>query len=232
MARVAKGRRNRVLQVARLRREDFQFARLDVAAAAPGSLIVRIVPHLEPGEDGELPLGGTTWAELALIDILTALPESPDDVGAVDAIAAGSPVLRRAVADLVVGRRGELLDVTFDLRRVSGETITSRLTPAQTIALRRTLSAPTVERVVETRVGVLDGMRTRRRLFYFRIESEPEIHGLIDEDLLQTVRDNLDRRVEATLEVVSVQSRAGRRTARSYRLLDVRPAEEQELPPA
>jgi hypothetical protein len=230
VARVAKARRNRVLLVERLRREDFVVARLDVAAAAPGSLVVKIQPHLQPAQDGEIPLGGTTWAELALIDILTALPESEGDDASVEAILAGSPILRRAVADLVVGRRGELLDVSFDLRRASGETITSRLTPNHTIALRRTLSAPTEERFVERRVGVLDGVRTRRRLFYFRVENEPEIHGLIQEELVDAVKANLDRRVEVTLEVVTTRSKGGKRGARSYLLLDIQPAQTDPLP--
>lgn len=232
VARLAKGRRTRVLEVRRLRLEDLKIARLDVLAASPGSLIVKVQPHLEAQADDEVPLGGTTWAEIALTDLLSALPEDDADSGALDGIAAASPVLRRAVADLVLGRKGELLDVSFDFQRVRGERITSRLTPNQSIALRRTLSAPTTERFLETRVGVLDGMRTRRRLFYFGNEDEPEIHGLIDEELLPAVRENLDRRVEVVLEVVSTRSKAGQRSQRSYRLIAVQPAEAEPLPPA
>ncbi len=231
VARVAKGRRFRVPEVRRIRKEDFLLARLDVFAASPGSLVMHVQPHMEPASHGEdeLPLGGTTWGEVGLVDLLRALPEHETDDGAVDAITAGPPVLRRAVADLVLARGMEALDIGFRLQRPSGDEIVSRLAPEHVRTLRRSLSVPTVERSVETRVGVLDGVRTRRRLFYFQPQGEVEIHGLVDEELLPAVRDNLDRRVVAVLEVVTTRSRAGQRGQRSYRLLQVQAAQQHEI---
>jgi hypothetical protein len=76
---------------------------------------------------------------------------------------------------------------------------------------------------------VLDGVRTRRRLFYFRVENEPEIHGLIQEELVDAVKENLDRRVEVTLEVVTTRSKAGKRRSRSYLLLEIQPVQTDPL---
>ncbi len=114
VARVAKARRTHALQVKRLLKADIAAARLDVLAAAPGSLLIELRPHLErqaaQPDDGqaEVPLGTSTWAEQAMVELIRVLPENGADEGALDAIPAADPVLRRAVNDLVTGRGAQL----------------------------------------------------------------------------------------------------------------------------
>lgn len=221
VARLAKGRRTGASDVARIRLADVNDARLNVIATAPGSLIVKVQPHVEPQSDETLPLGTGTWAEQALFDLVRALPETEKDDDALDAIAVASPVMRRAISDLVLNRRGAFLDVELQMPQPAGEVLRSRLTPDHARALRRTLNIASEERHVETRRGRFDGVRTRRRIFYLETQAEGEIHGLVDEDLLEAVKRNIDRVVEVTLEVIVTRSRSGKASPRRYRLVAI-----------
>jgi len=225
VARVAKARRTHALEVKRLLKQDVAAARLNVLAAAPGSLIVELRPHIEPSRDDddeqpEIALGTSTWAEQAMIELIRVLPESRDDEAAVDSIPAADPVLRRAINDLVTGKGGQL-DVAFALQRPDSENLYGQLSSDQAKELRRSLDITTEDLVIETRRGRLDGLRTKRRLFYLEVPGGTEIHGLVDQDLLTVVRDNLDRTVNVRLEVLNQRSRSGRTTQRRYRLIDV-----------
>jgi hypothetical protein len=226
VARVAKARRTHAIEVKRLFKADVAAARLDVLTAVPGSWIVELRPHLvqQPADDeeeqAEIPLGTSTWAEQAMVEILAVLPEGPEDEAALDAIAVAEPVIRRAVTDLVSGR-GQQLDVGFSLERPQGEPLAGRITTDQARALRRALDIESEERIIETRRGRLDGLRTKRRIFYLEVPGGQELHGLVDEDLLPVVRDNLDRVVNVRLEVVISRSKSGRVSQRRYHLVGV-----------
>jgi hypothetical protein len=163
----------------------------------------------------------TPWVDLALRDLLTALPESPEDDDAVDSIQAAEPVLRRSIADLVVGRPSSTVDVSFHLRQVQAESVRSVLSAAQTKRLQRDLAVTRQDRLIEHRQGRLDGLRTKRRIFYLETPGQREIHGLIDEDLMPSVREYLDRVVDVALEVVVTRTRAGQAGHRTYRLINI-----------
>jgi hypothetical protein len=233
VARVAKARRTHALEVKRILKADVEAARLNVVAAGPGSLTVELRPHLHtPSADEqeeEIPLGTSTWAEQAMIELIRVLPESRDDEAAVDSIPAADPVLRRAINDLVTGKGGQL-DVDFALERPDGAQLFGQLSRAQAAELRKSLDISTEERTIEIRRGRLDGLRTKRRLFYLEVPGGAEIHGLVDEDLLTVVRDNLDRVVNVRLEVLNQRSRSGRATQKRYRLIGVYDEPEQLLP--
>jgi hypothetical protein len=165
-----------------------------------------------------IPGGDTFVAELALRELIRALPESAEDEAALDAIAVADPVVRRAVGDLVLRRKGELLDVGFRLELTDDEPVESHLSPVQVKALRRTLNIASEDRTVEVRRGRLDGVRSRRRIFYL-VSGGSEIHGLVDEELLPTVKAKLDQMVDVRLEVIVSRTKAGRASHRRYRLL-------------
>jgi hypothetical protein len=74
--------------------------------------------------------------------------------------------------------------------------------------------------------GRLDGVRTKRRIFYLETESGAEIHGALDlESSLNDVRENLDRQVVVRLEVEQTQSASGQRSHPRYRLLRILPSQ-------
>lgn len=231
IARLAKARRTRVIEVKRLARGDIDRARLNVLAAAPGSLTFQIQPQPAEDDENKLPSGGTTWTEIAMTDLLGALPETAEDSDVVDALGAGEPVLRRAVADLVQGSRSTNLHMDFNLHRPGRESLTSRLSAEQIWILRRTLNVPTEDRSTQRRKGRLDGVRTRRRIFYLELPSGGEIHGLIDEELLPEVRKRLENVIDVTLEVVTYRTRSGRAGQARYRLIGI-DAEQPSLPNA
>jgi len=58
-----------------------------------------------------------------------------------------------------------------------------------------------------------------------------EIHGFVDESLVNTVKANLDEEVEVALESFVLRSAAGRRSQRRYRLIEVA-GQQSQLPPA
>lgn len=227
VARLAKARKKRVSEVRRLTHDDLDEARLDVREALAGSLVIQMVSSKEHPADADetLSASGETLAELALIELVAALPETSEDDATVDAIPAARPVLRRAVADLVSGWKASSVGFQFSVERNSSVVATSELSAAQIQMLDASLAERDDERLVERRRGRLDGVRTRRRLFYFEPEGGGEIHGLIEEELLPSVLEYLDGRlVDVELEVVVGRLRAGQLLHRSYRLVSIRAA--------
>jgi len=89
-----------------LQRVQRAVARLDVAASVPRSVIVDLRPRAQSdGEErGELPPSGVSWAEIDAVELVRALPEGPNDEESMDSLFSTSPVVRRAVADLILFR--------------------------------------------------------------------------------------------------------------------------------
>ena len=107
---------------------------------------------------------------------------------------------------------------------VSGETIDSVLSAEQAGVLKSSLSESRVDRRTITIQGRLDGVRTKRRIFYLEPESGAEIHGAVDLELLEAVRTNLDRQIFATLEEERIRTLSGRRNQPLYRLIRIESA--------
>lgn len=233
VARLAKARRSRVADVVKLQLLDFEVARLDVAASVPGSVIVDLRPHAQSdGEErGELPPAGVSWAEIGAVELVRALPEGPNDEESMDSLFSASPVVRRAVADLIFGLPNQNLDISLAVKRVTGERIVSSLSVGQSESLRERLNIIREEREIVRMQGRLDGLRTRRQIFYFETRAGVEIHGFVDESLVNTVKANLDEEVEVALESFVLRSAAGRRSQRRYRLIEVA-GQQSQLPPA
>ncbi|GLW59282.1 hypothetical protein [Kitasatospora phosalacinea] len=224
VARLAKARRARLADVARLLPLDLDLARLNVRATAMGSLIVDLVPQTASetadGSENLLP-AGSSWAEIGAIELVRALPENPNDEASLDSLTSASPVVRRAVADLIHGLPNPKLNIDFTLRQRSGEKLTSCLTAPQANILRERLDSVREERQVVRMRGRLDGLRTRRQIFYFETPAGGEIHGYVDDSLMSAVKENLDAQVDVALESFVNRSGSGKASQRRYRLIEV-----------
>ncbi|MEE1813735.1 hypothetical protein PUR59_01595 [Streptomyces sp. SP18ES09] len=220
VARLAKARRSRLADVVRLSAEDFQLARFNVTSASFGSLSVKLAPDLPAVEEGEVRLTGPGWAEIGMVELIRALPESAVDDASIDSLLGASPVVRRAVSDLVDGMNAQVT-MQLALKRQSGETLRSQLSPNQTREIRRRLDVAREERQVARVRGRLDGLRTRRQIFYFETKAGVEIHGYVDDSLIEAVKQNLDREVDVALEITIQRSHSGKTSQKHYRLLSV-----------
>ncbi|WP_143674042.1 hypothetical protein [Streptomyces sp. or3] len=222
VARLAKARRSRLADVVRLTSGDFDLARLNVATASLGSWVVDLsYPVVE--EDSPASASSTLWTEIGVVELIRALPEDDGDDQSIDSIDAASPVIRRAVSDLVskVSDKRPELSLSLSVRRTSGEVLRSSVTPRQASILREKLAVAREERGIIRVRGRLDGLRTRRQIFYLEVSEGREIHGFVDESLMPAVRENLDHLVEVELETFVMRSRSGRASQRQYRLMRV-----------
>ncbi|MEV4338037.1 hypothetical protein [Streptomyces sp. NPDC049590] len=232
VARLAKARRVRRADVIRLQPLDLVAARLDVAASMAGSIIVDLQPHAPTVEEeqGDLAPAGVSWAEVGAVELVRALPESPDDEASIDSLFSASPVMRRAVADLISDLPNPNLDISLAVQRGTGERISSVLSAGQAATLRERLGVIREEREIIRMQGRLDGLRTRRQIFYFEPPTGSEIAGFVDDSLVSVVREHLDQEVEVRLESFVLRSAAGRRSQRRYRLIEVA-GQQSQLPP-
>jgi hypothetical protein len=190
-----------------------------------GNMIVFGFPEPEVDTAGDsLAVTAETLAERAARELVTVLPRSADDDASLDAVLAQRPTVRNAVNDIAqaVPKRADALG--FRMVLVSGEAIDSVLSVAQANVLKSSLSESRVDRRTITIRGRLDGVRTKRRIFYLEPESGPEIHGAVDLELLEAVRDNLDRQIIATLEEERIRTLSGRRNQALYRLIRIEAA--------
>ncbi|MGW6275510.1 hypothetical protein [Streptomyces sp. NPDC055060] len=148
-----------------------------------------------------------------------------------DSLFSASPVVRRAVADLIFDMPNRSLDISLAVKRGTGENIVSSITAVQSESLRERLNIIREEREIIRMQGRLDGLRTRGQIFYFETPAGVEIHGVVDESLVNTVKAHLDEEVEVALESFVLRSAAGRRSQRRYRLIEVA-GQQAQLPPA
>ncbi|MEU6387021.1 hypothetical protein ABZ847_26075 [Streptomyces bauhiniae] len=228
VARLAKARRARLADVVRLSQSDFDVARLNVASASVGSWVVEL-KYPEVQEDSRFSEASTLWAEVGMVELIRALPEDDADEQSIESIGAASPVIRRAVADLISDRPESQPGISLSVCRKSGEFLRSTVTPQQASSLREKLAVVREERGVVRYRGRLDGLRTRRQIFYLELEGGREIHGYVDESLMPAVKSNLDREVEVELETFVLRAKSGKSSQRQYRLIRV--GEEQtQLP--
>ncbi|MFM9626574.1 MULTISPECIES: hypothetical protein [Streptomyces] len=232
VARLAKARRARVADVVKLLPLDFEVARLDVAASTAGSIIVDLQPHVPAADDDRdrLAPAGVSWAEIGAVELVRALPEGPEDDESLDSLFSASPVVRRAVSDLIFKLPNPDLDISLAVQRGTGERIVSSLSAGQAESLRDRLQIIREEREIIRMQGRLDGLRTRRQIFYFETPAGAEIHGFVDESLVGVVKEHLDQEVDVALESFVLRNVAGKRSQRRYRLIEVA-GQLSQLPP-
>ena len=134
------------------------------------------------------------------------------------------PTVRNAVNDIAQAVPPRADGLGFRMTLVSGEAIDSVLSSEQAGVLKSSLSESRVDRQTVTMIGRLDGVRTKRRIFYLEPQSGAEIHGAVDLELMEAVRANLDRQIIATLEEERIRTLAGRRNQPLYRLVRIESA--------
>jgi hypothetical protein len=109
------------------------------------------------------------------------------------------------------------------LTPTAGEQVTRSMTTEQARILQGSLRESREAVGYETVRGRLDGVRTRRRIFYLDRESGGTIQGAVAEDLLDEIKENLDRPVTARLRVVRTTTIDGRRGRPVFELLEITP---------
>jgi hypothetical protein len=193
-----------------------------------GNVMVFGFPVVED-EVPEGTLAGTVAATLAVQaarELVNVLPSSAEDDAAVDAVLAQRPTVRNAVNGIVKVVPPKADGLGFRLTPSLGEPVSSVLSRDQARVLKDSLAELRVDTHQVTMTGRLDGVRTKRRIFYLETESGSEIHGALDiESSLADIRENLDRHVAVRLEVEQTQSASGQRSHPRYRLLRIEPAQ-------
>jgi hypothetical protein len=161
-------------------------------------------------------------AEQAVRELIENMPETTQDQRALSLLPSRRLAIRSAVSTLA-GAVKSTSSLTLTLANHQGEFDTSVLTVDQAREVPDLLSATSVETEVFSVDGVMDGMRTRRRLFYL-IESEAtggrEFEGSVSLDQLDDLQRAMGHPVTARIRrTVNVRA-DGARTQPSYNLVD------------
>jgi hypothetical protein len=203
---------------------DRERARL-IQRGQTGNVIIFGFPESKVGaEEDDLGITTETLAERAVRELVSVLPSSADDDASLDAVLAQRPTVRNAVNDIAqaVPQRAEGLGLR--MVPVSGEAIESVLSVEQAGVLKSSLAESRLDlRTINIR-GRLDGVRTKRRIFYLQPASGAEIHGAVDLELMESVRANLDQHIIATVEEARLRTLTGRRNQPLYRLVRIESA--------
>lgn len=174
------------------------------------------------GDDALINDGIETLSERAVKELCDFLPANGSDDGALDAVLLQRDTVRNAVSDIVnavVKNTG----IGLHLSPTSGEEVHRSMTLDQAKVLHGSLRESREAVGYETVSGRLDGVRTRRRIFYLERESGGTIQGAVAPDLLDQIKENLDRPVTARLRVVRATTIDGRRGRPVHELLDITP---------
>lgn len=166
----------------------------------------------------------TTLSERAVLDLVTLLPEHGEDDTALDSVLVRRRVERSAVSDIVkaVHETSHGIQLVFEPKGLrTDQTFPSQLSVDQAETLRDSLRQTEIERKVIHVRGTLDGMRTKRRLFYLEQDNGPSIQGAVGDDLLPQLRMHMSRHVHAIIEEVRYSEKSGKRGRPSYSLMSI-----------
>jgi hypothetical protein len=162
-----------------------------------------------------------TLAVQAARELVNVLPSSEDDDAALDAVLAQRPTVRNAVTDIVNAVPSRAAGLALRLTPGSGDPVNSVLSAEQASMLKESLKETRIGRRFVTISGRLDGVRTKRRIFYLELENGREIHGALNLESLDDIRTNLGRPVTVRLEEEQTESVSGRRSQPLYRLISI-----------
>ncbi len=191
-----------------------------------GNTIIFGFPEVEDKAPGTLPgVVPETLAVRAARELVSMLPSSAEDDAAIDAVLAQRETVRNAVDDIVKAVPRKADGLSFELSQGFEDPVSSILSQEQAGMLRDSLQETRTARERILMPGRLDGVRTKRRIFYLEPESGGEIHGALDLESLEEVRANLNRQVIVRLEREQIISASGRRAQPLYRLLGFEPAQ-------
>lgn len=184
-----------------------------------GNTIFFGFPEPEPA-DALIHDGIETLSERAVKELCDFLPANGSDDGALDAVLLQRDTVRNAVSD-VVNAVTKNAGIGLQLTPTAGDEVVRSLTSDQAKVLHSSLRESREEIGYETVSGRLDGVRTRRRIFYLERESGGTIQGAVAPDLLDEIKENLDRPVTARLRVVRTTTTDGRRGRPVHELLEI-----------
>jgi hypothetical protein len=187
-----------------------------------GNAIFFGFPELDVSDDALIVDGIETLSERAVKELCDFLPANGSDDGALDAVLLQRDTVRNAVSD-IVNAVAKNAGIGMALTPTAGEQVTRSMTTEQARILQGSLRESREEVGYETVRGRLDGVRTRRRIFYLDRESGGTIQGAVAPDLLDQNKDNLDRPVTARLRVVRTTTIDGRRGRPVFELLEITP---------
>jgi hypothetical protein len=173
-------------------------------------------------EDALINDGLETLSERAVKELCDFLPANGSDDGALDAVLLQRDTVRNAVSD-IVNAVTKNSGIGLQLTPTSGEQVARSMTTEQARVLSNSLRETRDAVGYETVSGRLDGVRTRRRIFYLERESGGTIQGAVAPDLLDRIKAHLDRPVTARLRVVRTTTIDGRRGRPVHELLEITP---------
>lgn len=165
--------------------------------------------------------GIETLSERAVKELCDFLPVNGSDDGALDAVLLQRDTVRNAVSD-IVNAVMRTASIALSLVPTTGEEVARSMTSEQARVLQSSLRESREDVGYETVTGRLDGVRTRRRIFYLERDTGSTIQGAVAPDLLDKIKENLDRPVTARLRVVRTTTIDGRRGRPVYELLEIR----------
>ena len=187
-----------------------------------GNAIFFGFPELDVSDDALIVDGIETLSERAVKELCDFLPANGSDDGALDAVLLQRDTVRNAVSD-IVNAVAKNAGIGMALTPTAGEQVTRSMTTEQARILQGSLRESREAVGHETVSGRLDGVRTRRRIFYLEREGGGTIQGAVAPDLLDKLKENLDRPVTARLRVVRATTIDGRRGRPVFELLEITP---------
>jgi len=172
-------------------------------------------------------LDGTSVAHLAeeaMRELVNTLPESPTDTQSLQVLSGRRVGIRSAVANLARAVSATD-DICLSLKTGrEGRPQISIMTKTQASEISELLMTKTTEVTEASFHGILDGMRSRRRLFYV-VSEDPlntqEFEGVVEPSLLPSVQSALNERVHAKVSKTVTVSGDGTRSHPVYSLLSL-----------
>ncbi|WLQ05056.1 hypothetical protein [Arthrobacter oryzae] len=192
-----------------------------------GSTVYFSFPEPDAPEQDEMPGLGPhrTLAEAAIHELLEILPSTSDDDRSLDAVLGQRMTLRSAISHLVEAVQSNESGLGLTFTAAGSRSYSSVLTSEQADVLSDALMASHEDIRIIEQEGVLDGMRSSRRVFYLQPDSGVDIYGAVDASLLPQVQQHLGQRIHARLEASTIQQRSGKKSTTTYRLLALTPVQ-------
>ncbi|MEV0538234.1 hypothetical protein [Nocardia salmonicida] len=180
-------------------------------------------PELFAGEDMRSLTG------YAVQDMCQVLPEGPEDDLALDAVLSLPITQRVAIQQLVKAvaktQRSLGISIVDDTYGADASEMHSVLLRDQAEVLQANLLESIRKTVrIPPMVGILDGMRTHRRIFFLERDGEPDLFGSVAEEILSQLPSLIGKLVSVDLEKSVMVQRSGRSHRPTFRLLGIREA--------
>lgn len=171
--------------------------------------------------DPLMPVFEPSLSERAVRELISILPRGVDDDASLDALIARRLTERSAVSDLVdaISKVSNGITLNLEASDARAEPNSSKLTLDQAAVLKDSLAEASAMKEILEVPGIIDGMRTSRRVFYLDTDEGRTINGAISAEMIEDVKNAIGRHVVATVEASTIRNRAGRRGRTVYQLI-------------